>query len=359
MMLLISAGLTSRSLLRNMVRYAHFVRTHHERTPSPLVLSRNRRFRIEGYLILFCFFSLNLYGAFEYDRAIIKGKNNDWNSSKELMKKVLVDNPESPTILYDAGVSSFKAGEYDQALSYFTKAAQSNTDRILQEQSLFNAGNSYVKLKKLPEALAAYDKVLDLNPSNERAAHNKEIVKKMMEQEKQQQQKNDENNQDKKDQEKDQNQEENKDKKSSEQQKKENEQQEQEKNKKEKEQNQEQKNNQQSDQQKQENKKQQQQEQNQQKDAADKSDKKEQNSQKESQQQQQKKDEQAAQNQAEKQSGADQKEGQQKSAAEKKLSASLARILEQHEKKDAALNKKMIQVMVNQEGGAGNDEHAY
>ena len=194
-------------------------------------------------VILFCLFTINLHGLFDYDRAILKGNNNDWNSSKELMKKVLVDNPESPTILYDAGVSSFKAGDYEQALSYFTKAEQKSTDRILQEQSLCNAGNSLVKLKKLPEALATYDKVLDLNPNNERALHNKEIVKKMMEQEKQQQQqKNKENNQDKKNQEKDQNQEEDQEKKSSEQQKKE------------QEQNQEQKNNQQSEQQKEENK---------------------------------------------------------------------------------------------------------
>ena len=203
-------------------------------------------------VILFCLFTINLHGLFDYDRAILKGNNNDWNSSKELMKKVLVDNPESPTILYDAGVSSFKAGDYEQALSYFTKAEQKSTDSILQEQSLCNAGNSLVKLKKLPEALATYDKVLDLNPNNERALHNKEIVKKMMEQEKQQQQqKNKENNQDKKNQEKDQNQEEDQEKKSSEQQKKE------------QEQNQEQKNNQQSEQQKEENKKQQQQQQDQ------------------------------------------------------------------------------------------------
>ena len=275
-------------------------------------------------VILFCLFTINLHGLFDYDRAILKGNNNDWNSSKELMKKVLVDNPESPTILYDAGVSSFKAGDYEQALSYFTKAEQKSTDRILQEQSLCNAGNSLVKLKKLPEALATYDKVLDLNPNNERALHNKEIVKKMMEQEKQQQQqKNKENNQDKKNQEKDQNQEEDQEKKSSEQQK-------------------------------------QQQEQNQQQNSTNTSDQKEQNSSKDSQQQQQQqKDEQAAQQSVQKQAGADQKEGAQKSAAEKKLSASLARILEQHEKKDAALNKKMIQVMVNQGGGAGNDEHAY
>ena len=146
-------------------------------------------------LFIFILYQFSIFALFEYDRAISKAQKNDWKMSKDLLQDILVENPENPQLLYDLGVSSYKIKEFDKALFYFQQAAQS-ANVALQEKAYFNAGNTLVSLKQLPQAIEAYDKVLSLNPDNERASHNKEIVKKMLEEQKQEQKKN-QNKQDK------------------------------------------------------------------------------------------------------------------------------------------------------------------
>ena len=152
-----------------------------------------------GLSLLFtlCTISFQAHALFEYDRAITHAQKGNWEQSKDMLTKVLVDN-QNADVLYDTGVSSFKSGEFDKALSYFTKAAQSPTaNKSLQEQAYFNAGNAHVKLKQLQDAIDSYDHALALNPSNEQAKHNKEVVKKMLEQQKKEDQKQQDQKKDK------------------------------------------------------------------------------------------------------------------------------------------------------------------
>lgn len=273
-----------------------------------------------------------------YDRAIVAGQKNNWTASAELLKKELIENPESAQLLYDTGVSSYKNGDYDYALSYFLKASETpNAPALLQEQALFNAGNTQVALKQLENALASFEKVLERNPQNAKATHNKEMVKKMLEEQKQQQQQNQKN---------DQNKDEQKDKKEQKQkndQKDNNEQNKQEQNK-------EQQHNNQSDKQK--------------KNDDEQKDKKEQEQRSEEEKQtnddkqnidQQKKD---IQQKSDTQNNAQSAPKEQQSHQEEQLTPSMARMLDEREKKDAQLNKQLMRAMAGaQPAGADHHEH--
>lgn len=265
-----------------------------------------------------------------YDRAIVAGQKNNWAASAELLKTELIQNPESAQLLYDTGVSSYKNGDYDYALSYFLKASESaQAPALLQEQALFNAGNTQVALKQLENALNTFEKVLEKNPKNAKAAHNKEIVKKMLEEQKQQEQQ---------DQNKDTNKNEKQDKKEN------NEQNQKEQNKDQQQENKDQKNDQKKNDSSEKEKKEQEQKFEQEK-----------QSQENKQSSDQKKD---AQEQSETQNRAQSSPKEEQSNPEQQLSPNMARMLDEREKKDAQLNKQLMRVMAGaQNAGADHHEH--
>lgn len=79
------------------------------------------------------------------------------------------------------GVANYRAGEYNKAAEEFSK---SHT-----EKSYYNQANSQAYMGDYQAAIKAYDEALQLNPNNEDAQHNLEIVEKLLEQQKKQQSK--------------------------------------------------------------------------------------------------------------------------------------------------------------------------
>ena len=296
--------------------------------------------------IFTCIIFTQTQGIFEYDRAISISQKGDWQKSKELLKNILIENPESPDILYDLGVSSFKSNEMEKALSYFSKAAASSfASESLQEKAYYNAGNAHVQLKQLQEAIDAYDRALALNPSNKHAAHNKEIVKKMLEEQKQkekkdEQDKNEEkNNQEKQDQE---NKEDNNNKDS-------------------------QKNsedNQKKDQDKKQNNEKNEQDENEQNKSQEEKEKEKKEQETHKKEDEQKKQQEKKESEERKKQNAgnnnqgDKKDGEEKNK-QPKLSPALNRILHEQEKKDAALNKQMIKAMAGTYTGATDGNNCW
>ncbi len=286
-----------------------------------------------------------LYGApayctwFGYDSAIVAGQKGNWQNSKEQLKQELIDRGQSPELLYDAGVACFKTGEFDKALSYFKAVAEKpSVPKQLHEQAWFNVGNSFVELQKYQEAIDAYDQVLLTDPTNEPAAHNKELVKKMLEQQKKEQ-----------------------DKKQDEQEKK-NEQQEKQENKKDQHDKNDQKNEKKDEQQKDQNK-------DEKKDQEQSSDKK--NNDQMKQNEKQDTQEQQKKSQAEKERKEKKEKESAGSAQEQKnnephpgkqeqipgMTPLVAQFLDEQEKKDAQQNKKMMKAMVAKHGGAVNESN--
>jgi Ca-activated chloride channel family protein len=142
-----------------------------------------------------------VYAVLEHDRAVYAAQNNEWDKALGFMIDAVAAHHDDPRVLYDAGVASFKAGDYAQAQAYFTRAAaHQSADQILQERALSNSGDTYVKQNELESAIKVYEQALKIDPTDRRTQHNLDVVKKMLEQQKQQQKKDekDKQNRDKK-----------------------------------------------------------------------------------------------------------------------------------------------------------------
>jgi Ca-activated chloride channel family protein len=104
-----------------------------------------------------------------------------------------VGDPDQPAHSYNRALSQFKAGQYAEAAQGFERAASAAVEPRLKQDSWFNLGNARVGAGKLPEAKAAFEQALALDPGDRSARENLEYVKKLIEeQKKQQEQKQDE-----------------------------------------------------------------------------------------------------------------------------------------------------------------------
>jgi Ca-activated chloride channel family protein len=106
----------------------------------------------------------------------------------------LKNNPDSPVkdkMQFDAGTAAYKMRDYNKALEAFSGSLLSR-DKGLQENSHFNIGRALEEradmakaneeaLKDLVDAQSHYESVLQLDPSNEAAKSNLEMVKKKIE----------------------------------------------------------------------------------------------------------------------------------------------------------------------------------
>lgn len=136
-----------------------------------------------------------------HSKAVVAGQSGDHGSAQKLLQDAIVAKPHDAALLYDAGVSEFKCGNYTNAVNYFEKAAQHAEKQVFQHEALFNAGNAHTHLKEYDAALQSYEKILADDATHERAKHNYEVVKKLKEQEEEQQQNQDQDKkQDKQDQ---------------------------------------------------------------------------------------------------------------------------------------------------------------
>lgn len=102
--------------------------------------------------------------------------------------------PESYRLHYNIGASFYKEGNYDQAEKEFQQARGSQ-DPELSEAAVYNLGNVYFqkamqdqKIETLEKAVENYQAALQMNPDNEDARFNIEVVRRLIDLKKQQQQ---------------------------------------------------------------------------------------------------------------------------------------------------------------------------
>jgi len=142
-----------------------------------------------------------------YDRGVAAAQRGDWQKATSLLTQKLVDSPDRPDLLYDAGVASYRSNDIERAYAYFTKASEHGSAGLqLKEQAYFNIGNCCVQQNQLQKAVSAYENALEINPNNERAIHNLGIAKQMLEAQKQQEQRDKDNEHNKQGQQQDNNQ---------------------------------------------------------------------------------------------------------------------------------------------------------
>lgn len=86
------------------------------------------------------------------------------------------------------GVAAYRAGDYKQAVESFA--------RLRGEQAYYNQGNALAHLGEYEKAIAAYDQAIAINPKNQDAVFNRNLLKELMKKDKQKQQNKNQQNQD-------------------------------------------------------------------------------------------------------------------------------------------------------------------
>jgi Ca-activated chloride channel homolog len=152
-----------------------------------------------GLLMMTCY--AGIATEVGYSNAAHAAHQGNWQKAYDQYNQLLINNPDRPDLLYDAGVAAYRLGKFDTACAYLQRAVQQdNVADNLKEQAYFNLGNVDVAQKKLEDAIDAYQEVLVINPDNERAKHNLEKVQEMLKQQQEEQkdeQKKDDKKQDK------------------------------------------------------------------------------------------------------------------------------------------------------------------
>ena len=125
--------------------------------------------------------------------------SGDFSKAATVFEDKLQAQPGSRELQFNAGAAAYKSGDYEKSATHFTEALLSPNPK-LREAAAYNLANTLVrKGEAAPEpeakktnwknAIEQYDEALQLNPDNNFAKENRELVKKLIEDlEKQQQQ---------------------------------------------------------------------------------------------------------------------------------------------------------------------------
>jgi tetratricopeptide (TPR) repeat protein len=131
-----------------------------------------------GFLVMSAMFSPM---RADLDRSkVMKGiksfEEEQWDESLQHFQDALLDDPEHPVGHYNVGESLYKKKNYEEALKSYEKAL-STEDILTREKIYYNLGNTYYQLNKYQEAIQNYIKALDLDPEDQDAKHNLELVR--------------------------------------------------------------------------------------------------------------------------------------------------------------------------------------
>lgn len=102
--------------------------------------------------------------------------NEQWDEALNYFQDALLDDPENPQLHFDVGTVQYKKQKYEEALQSFEKAILTQ-DVKLQQLAYYNQGNTYYQLNKYQEAIQSFKKALDLDPNDQDAKYNLELVR--------------------------------------------------------------------------------------------------------------------------------------------------------------------------------------
>ena len=152
-------------------------------------------------LLTFLFYLGVLFGQDKGKKAYEEGH---YDEARVYYEHVLKNRKKDDGAQFGLGVTAYQQKDMETAARALNNAMNSD-DKSLASKAMYNLGNMFRDQQKMEESLALYRKAIELDPTDEDAKVNYELLKQVLQQQEQQQQKdkqNQEQDQEKQDQQK-------------------------------------------------------------------------------------------------------------------------------------------------------------
>lgn len=151
-------------------------------------------------LLTFLFYLGVLFGQDKGKKAYEEGH---YDEARVYYEHVLKNRKKDDRAQFGLGVTAYQQKDMETAARALNNAMNSD-DKSLASKAMYNLGNMFRDQQKMEESLALYRKAIELDPTDEDAKVNYELLKQVLQQQEQQQQdkQNQEQDQEKQDQQK-------------------------------------------------------------------------------------------------------------------------------------------------------------
>ncbi len=143
---------------------------------------------IFSFLIIAGFCSTGIAGE---DKGLQNYRNRQFEKARGYYESILTKG-ENPSASFGLGTSAFQQGDVETAVQAFDDVLEGQNNK-LKAKSYYNMGNILHQQQRMDESLAFFKKSLELDPRDNDAKANYELIKYLMQQQEQQQ---DQQNQD-------------------------------------------------------------------------------------------------------------------------------------------------------------------
>ena len=113
------------------------------------------------------------------DKGMINYSKKEFNKSRLFYEKVVDGRKKDDAAKYGLGASLYKLNDLENAKTAFT-AVQNSKNKKISSMANYSLGNIYRDENKLEESLSFYRKAIRLNPDDEEAKINFELLKNML-----------------------------------------------------------------------------------------------------------------------------------------------------------------------------------
>jgi len=125
-----------------------------------------------------------------------KGKkaydSGNFDEARAYYEHVLNNRKNDPNALFSLGATAYQQKDMETAAKSLNGVMNSKNSK-LASKALFNLGNMFKDQEKMEESLALYRKALELDPTDEDAKVNYELLKQVLQQQQEQEQEQDKN----------------------------------------------------------------------------------------------------------------------------------------------------------------------
>ncbi len=137
-------------------------------------------------------FLLYLGVLFGQDKGKKAYEEGHYDEARVYYEHVLKNRKKDNGAQYGLGVTAYQQKDMETAARALNNAMNSD-DKSLASKAMYNLGNMFRDQQKMEESLALYRKAIELDPTDEDAKVNYELLKQVLQQQEQQQQQDEQN----------------------------------------------------------------------------------------------------------------------------------------------------------------------